>query len=168
MCWHNLLIDYQARWPWIELFYIRAFHLPLSHCLGEVLEERMFRNDSLTSQCRQFTGAPSCCLWSAQLISKSAHWNSTLVLVGFLEPGSVDFMRQRFPQVFIFSWVLSPAWCRSWGWLQMQAAQRGGGNHLGQHLLCLPPASEKSLHELLLPARRGWHQSLPDPGIQVG
>lgn len=115
MCCHSLLIDYQARWPWIGLFCIRAFHLPLSHCLGEVLEGRMFR-DSLTSQCRQFTGAPSWwyqtqgikfCLGSAQLISKSAHWNSTLVLVGFPEPGSVDFTRQRCTRrAFIFSWVL--------------------------------------------------------------
>lgn len=49
------------------------------------------------------------------------------------------------------------ALCLSWRWLQMQAAQWGGRDHLGQHLLCVSAAAEESLHELLLPACRGWH-----------
>ena len=35
-------------------------------------------------------------------------------------------------------------------------------------MLCLPPATEKSVHELLFPARGGRYKSLEDPGIQVG
>lgn len=35
-------------------------------------------------------------------------------------------------------------------------------------MLCLPAAAEKSVHELLFPARGGRYKSLADPGIQVG
>ena len=50
----------------------------------------------------------------------------------------------------------------------MYTAQWGGGDHLGQHMLCLPPAVEKSVHELLFFACGGGYKSLEDPGIQVG
>uniref|UniRef100_A0A3B5M9M3 Piezo TM25-28 domain-containing protein n=1 Tax=Xiphophorus couchianus TaxID=32473 RepID=A0A3B5M9M3_9TELE len=42
-----------------------------------------------------------------------------------------------------------------------------GRDNLGQHLLRLPAAAETSLHELLLPARGGRHQSVADPRLQV-
>ena len=50
---------------------------------------------------------------------------------------------------------------------EMWAAQRRGRDHLGQHLLRLLAAAETGLHELLLPPRGGWYQSVTDPRIQV-
>lgn len=46
-------------------------------------------------------------------------------------------------------------------------ARQRGRDHLGQYLLCLPDAAEKSLHELLLPPCGGWHQSFAGAGVQV-